>query len=325
MAITFDAATDGGNTTATSLTFSHTVTNAHANLYLVVGVVGDLTSGADDITTVKYAGVSMTQIAKVTTGGSARNIYLYNLIAPATGANNVVISFTGSHYIAGISASYYNVGQNSQPDVSTTGFVNSGTFSLSVTTTIDNDWTLLFAKPDGGAPTASVGTQRVVQSSGTNSNATFSDSNAVVHPAGSSTLTDTSTSGEWSGVMIGFSPPVTLKTFTGSLTFSGAISNKAITTTKTGALTFSGSTTKFVNKSPLTGSLSFAGSMVKLPGKTLTAALTFSGSLSRQVGKKLFGVLTFIGTQTLVATLLRRFRPLTTRFLTGPNTTKFIN
>ena len=126
----FDNAGDGGNNggATTSLSYSYKV-GANSNRLLLVNLVGDTT--ADDITSVKYAGVSMTLVAKVQTP-SDRWHYLYYLLAPASGTNNLVIAAASAHYLISDAASWYNITQ-SGPVAFTTNTVASG---VSITTSL---------------------------------------------------------------------------------------------------------------------------------------------------------------------------------------------
>ena len=104
MAVAFDAATDGGEVLGTSLTFAHTCTGA--DRALVVGIF--VNSTTDHITGVTYAGSAMTRQSTVSTGNVGR-IYIYTLLAPASGANNVVVSSASTTFSAG-AVSFTGVG-----------------------------------------------------------------------------------------------------------------------------------------------------------------------------------------------------------------------
>src|SRR3990167_3323028 len=87
-----------GNTSSAAFdsntnTHSHTG-NSGANRLLVAVVAHD--SDADTIDVITYAGVTMTLAATLTGGGEAALVAMYYLVAPATGANNFVITFSGS-------------------------------------------------------------------------------------------------------------------------------------------------------------------------------------------------------------------------------------
>lgn len=183
MAIALDAATDGGLVNpGTSLTFSHTTSGS--NRILFVAAFGPST---DILTGATYNGVSMTLIDKTAVGGDLY-IYLWYLIAPATGANNVVISASGSAQIQGGAISYTGAKQTGQPDASNKSNTDTtGTPTISVTTVADNSWAVLALRPSvGGTPTAGAGsTMRVAPTDGF----AMADSNAAITPAGSYSMT----------------------------------------------------------------------------------------------------------------------------------------
>jgi hypothetical protein len=114
MAIAFDAVTDG-YANSTSVSFAHTCTGS--DRFLVVGIK---LYGDNDITGVTYNGVAMSHIATALMLSEGNRAVLYGLTAPATGANNVVISRTSSNHIVATAASYTGVNQTGQPEASGT-------------------------------------------------------------------------------------------------------------------------------------------------------------------------------------------------------------
>jgi hypothetical protein len=104
-----DADSSGSDTTATTLTFSLTV-GANDNRLLLVGFL------ADDATptSITYGGVAMAEVPDNPTQAMADQVLgVYYLVAPATGANNVVITFAVAQAILiGIAASFYKCDQN---------------------------------------------------------------------------------------------------------------------------------------------------------------------------------------------------------------------
>ena len=121
----FDNVVDGGNNggSSSSLTYAFTV-GTNANRLLLVNIVGD--TSADDISSVTYAGAPMTRVTKVQTPGS-RWHYLYYLLSPASGSNNVVITAASSHYLISEGSSWYNIAQSGQPAASSTSTLATGT------------------------------------------------------------------------------------------------------------------------------------------------------------------------------------------------------
>ncbi len=198
MAIAFNAAADLGNNSGltNSLTVSYTCSSGSDRL-LIVHFDGDIAAGADDITGVTYAGVSMTQLGKVVGGLSqARNVYTYYLLGPATGANNVVISCTATHYLIATAADYTGVTSVGEPDASTTNqsAAAATTLTTSLTSITDRDWEILgeAGYNANNPPSASTGATRRTFDAAFGAVGLF-DHNAAITPAGSVSMTTTRT------------------------------------------------------------------------------------------------------------------------------------
>ncbi|KKL22510.1 hypothetical protein LCGC14_2434730, partial [marine sediment metagenome] len=137
-AIAFDATANGQDSNVSSLTWSHTCTGA--DLVLIVGVStrGDDGDAVPDGVT--YNGVAMTLIDGQ---GFATVLFssLWQLKAPATGANNVVVSWTTNTVrVVGGSMSFTGVDQTNPIDASNKATGNSTAPSVAVTTVADNAW-----------------------------------------------------------------------------------------------------------------------------------------------------------------------------------------
>ncbi len=132
----FDNAADGGNNggSGSSLTYSYTV-GTNSNRLLLVNVVGD--TSADDVSSVTYASAPLTLIAKVLTPGAQWH-YLFYLLNPASGTNNVVVTAASSHYLWSEAASWYNVTQSGQPEAYTTATAPGVTLTNSVPASSNN-------------------------------------------------------------------------------------------------------------------------------------------------------------------------------------------
>jgi hypothetical protein len=164
------------------LTKSYTV-GSGSNRLLLVAIAGDNAGGFDDITGVTYAGASMTLVAKET-GGTARNAYLYSLLNPASGANNVVINASHAHYILAGAADYTGFTQSGQPDAFSVSFGGSTTETATLTTVADNCWVMTMGTGLNTVPNVSNdGVTRCLDNSF--QTWVFGDSNGPVHPAGS--------------------------------------------------------------------------------------------------------------------------------------------
>lgn len=99
------------STGETSGSWSHTTTGSNRALY----VACTLPNGGADITTATatYNSVSMTAISTQT---ATRQIRVFRLVAPATGANNIAVSWTGSDDLRCIAESYTGVDQTTPED-----------------------------------------------------------------------------------------------------------------------------------------------------------------------------------------------------------------
>ena len=208
MAIAFDTSLSlTGDPIATSHTFSYTCTGS--NRALVVAFSGSASS--DNCTGVTYNGVSMTQISKMAPGsgstGSDRWRYLYLLINPASGSNNIVISYSSAEFVFGGASSYTGVSQTGQPDAQTTGSNASATsFTQSITTVADNCWIIEWVTDE--VYNASQGTNTVVRcyTDGT-SPVYIADSNGAKTPAGSHSLNlTTATTTNWGALILSLAP-----------------------------------------------------------------------------------------------------------------------
>ena len=186
MAIAFDTATDGGHTTGASLTFAHTCTGS--NLFLVVGIF--YVAGANDISSVTYNGVAMTQAIKGPAESGGRFTYIYFLANPSSGANNVVITPSASgNDLFGVSASYTGAIQSSSvADSTNSNSSGSGNASVAVTTVADNCWVTGVWRNSGTSSTAGSGTTVRKTIAATSDSVGICDSNTNVSPPAAYTL-----------------------------------------------------------------------------------------------------------------------------------------
>ncbi len=193
--IAYVSSIDGGNNSGvtSSWTYAFTVSSASDRL-LVVGISGDVIGGADDITSVTYNGVSMTFSNKTQDNGSGRFQYLYYLLNPATGTNNVVITAATSHYLISGAALYSGVQGVDNAGTNSTSSVGN-TLTSSLTTNVNNCWTILFETSYNGNAAPVAGAGLVLR----NFDAIFGvwglfDSNGAITPAQSYNMTTTRTS-----------------------------------------------------------------------------------------------------------------------------------
>ncbi len=220
MAIALDTSVDGGLVNpGTSITWAHTCSGI--NRILFVTAFGNI--GTDVITGATYGGVAMSLVNKIQCP-TDRWVYLFSLINPLTGANNVVVSASGSIAIAGQSASYTGVKQTGQPDANNTGTAvkPATSITVSVTTGANNDWTVFGGKNDVlGAMTAGTGSTVRQAANGLG----LFDSNGAITPAGSYSMTVNTgaTPADFGMVIASFAPDV--GTTSNSTTHRNYISN----------------------------------------------------------------------------------------------------
>jgi hypothetical protein len=187
----------------------YSYTTSGTNRILLIGLA---TPGStDNISGVTYGGVSMTRYNRVV-DATNYSIYLYYLINPTSGANNYVV--TGSGTIYGQVASYNGVSQVSFPDAGTTNQSTGTSQTTTLTTVADNAWTFAFFEfnvSQTGTPAAGVGTT-IRQSQFSIFYTT--DSNGAITPAGSTSLGLTNGSNtQNSSIMVSLAPVATLPVY----------------------------------------------------------------------------------------------------------------
>jgi hypothetical protein len=169
MAIAFDAASEG-YASGTSLTVSHTVTGSAPLLIACVG-----TNGTNDtVTGVTYNGVAMTQLGTVE--NTYNRLYIYGLLAPATGTHDIVVSNSASVGIRLRAASYSGAKQSGLPDAVATWSTASGTSTtMTVTTTVADCWLVAMAR--NGYDNYTIGANTVKRSPSADGETVLLDSN----------------------------------------------------------------------------------------------------------------------------------------------------
>lgn len=199
MAIAFDAKSNLDGDVGTTHTWPHTCTGA--NLVLLVG--GRDQAGST-VTGATYNGVPMTQISALVLDGTDTDYFFY-LLNPATGTNNIVVTFSASSSWYGKGASYTGVSQVGFPDAAQTNTGSAATsLTGTVTTVADNAWTVMFADNDTGAFSAGGGT--TIRTTVGNQAMTIADSNGAITPAGSTTLNLTMASSKYTYSMVSMAP-----------------------------------------------------------------------------------------------------------------------
>ena len=163
--IAFDAAAQSSPVGAVgSRTWAHTCTGS--NRILFVGFYTGTAFGS--VTSVTYAGVEMKKINTV--GGGNTNSFLYYLIAPTTGTNNVVVTIANSDSLAGSSMSYTGANQTAQPDANTIGHSTGTNLTDTLTVGAENSWAVLWFRneSDGNSTGGANSVARIGAGSGNN-------------------------------------------------------------------------------------------------------------------------------------------------------------
>lgn len=179
MPLAFDASTGGQVSPGTSLTYSHTCTGSDRILIVAVGV----NTETDVVTGVTYNTVAMTRDVYQTNAGGSIGAYLYRLVNPATGANDIVVSTNTSVNIRSASASYTGAKQSGQPDATASNETDAAdSTTLSITSIADNCWAVSAETNDQSNPAN--GTNWTERSANAGGVCGIGDSNAVITPAG---------------------------------------------------------------------------------------------------------------------------------------------
>ncbi len=168
----FDLGLDTGLSGAVA-TVAYTV--GASSDYLIIGFMGAVNS-TDNVSSVTYNGVAMTKIdTRLQTGD--RRIWVYNLIAPATGTHNIVITWSAApdHYQA-MGADYSGTLQSAQPDGSNGTNAATSPESINVTVTASSCWMWAFHREFAGTTTTWTGVTQLQASSGLH----MADSNATI-------------------------------------------------------------------------------------------------------------------------------------------------
>jgi hypothetical protein len=210
MAATFDATANSKVLNATSLTFSHTCTGT--NLVLIVGTGTD---GGIGIANITYAAVGITPISAITSPGGFNGAEQWGKIAPATGANNVVITADSATGIVGGSVSASGADQSTGWGAATTA--NGTDAAPTVNVTSETGALVVDAHSNGvntpGNPTVTVHASQVQRWNDYNAN---KNRGAGSTEAGAATVTMSWTlsgSEEWCISGVGIKPAAGGATF----------------------------------------------------------------------------------------------------------------
>lgn len=186
--IAVDATSAAEWSSGTTVTVSHTCTGSNLILFAAV----ESASVGNTVTTsgVTYNGVAMTIVgSSVNAGTDNRRYDLWYLLAPATGAHDIVVTYSGTPAQGAVAAaSYTGAKQSGVPDA-TDSFVGSAVThaTKAITTVADNCWLVAVGGECNGVY-ASVDAGTTLRVGSTNKYSILLDSNGAKTPAGSYAL-----------------------------------------------------------------------------------------------------------------------------------------
>ena len=191
MAIAFDdgVMTNGWVSSTSNPTLSKT--NTGSNLVLFVGV-GTYNASLITVSGITYNGVALTKVDNITAAleGNNQDTELWYLDGPATGANTISVTLSGTASFASIAAASYT-GKTSSGIDAFAKSQNTSTSSTSpacnVTISASDCWLVGFAHSRSAGFNLTAGTGTTVRASAGSIGHAIGDSNGVVGP-GSTTL-----------------------------------------------------------------------------------------------------------------------------------------
>lgn len=208
MAIARDAQSNAKTSGSGSVTATHVCTGTNL---LILAYVVDQSGVNDNVTGVTYNGVAMTQLIKQQT---YNKLYIYGLIAPATGSHSLIASrtnTTGDFVVIG--SSYMGVKQSGLPDATATNNLSStGSIGTTITTVADNSWAFLGVDNGGSATITASTNATLVATQAADVTSAFDNQGAgAITPAGSFGMTTTNGSSvNTNTVMVSFAPFVAI-------------------------------------------------------------------------------------------------------------------
>lgn len=198
MAAIFDAFAGQKVTSASTNTYSHTVA-VQSNRLLMVTV----DAGAS-VSSVTYAGTTMTLLTSNSGQGGGEVLSVYYLLAPATGANNVVVTCSASTFIIGASASYYGVAQSSTFGTAASNSGSAATSSTNTVTTTSSSQLVFDTLNNTNAATESAGSGQTKRGQVASSGVAIGD---IAATGSNMTLTWTWSGGAtWAQISVAINP-----------------------------------------------------------------------------------------------------------------------
>jgi len=128
--VTADTSSSAATNMATSsLTWSHTVSAAGSDAFLLVSV--GTVEGATSVASVTYGGTALTRIGDITDATGKVSVELWGLKAPAAGTADVVVNLAGAAAMSAGATTFFGVDQTTP--YSTTAFAQGSGGTASVT------------------------------------------------------------------------------------------------------------------------------------------------------------------------------------------------
>jgi hypothetical protein len=150
----------------------------------------------------------MTLLGKVQAPSNNNWQYLYYILNPASGANNVIITAGSEHYLISEAASWYNVRQSGQPDAMTSNTAPIGSTSVTTSlTTVAAGSLVVQGLWSYGHLAEGPGATQILVDAAFGGAGIFVSSGSPVSPAGNVSMTTISDGSESTGViMASFAP-----------------------------------------------------------------------------------------------------------------------
>jgi len=206
MALAYDATTKQDSSGyVNSLTFSHTCTGSDLGLIVQIAC----RTGVADISGVTYNGVAMTASATAE-NTNVCGVTTWKLIAPASGANDVVVSLGGYKLLTAVASSFSGANQTTLVEAVNGGNATYSDAPSNAVTTLTDGAIVIDGLNLQGARTVTVGASQTDRSNSDHTDANLGQMVVSTEPqatAGSTTMSHSWTSGDnWAHVLLAIKP-----------------------------------------------------------------------------------------------------------------------
>ena len=205
MAIARDAISQGASNGQSTLTFSHTCSGSDRILFVSLGQ-----GASNSASGVTYNSTAMTRVNTQNVSGTTfMNMSIWYLVAPSTGANNIVVTNGGTGFNWALASSYTGVDQSSpiNPSGGNTGVATASSLAVSITTGADNEWIYGIAMSGSSDSAFTAGTNTSLLAMNVNGWDGHFDTNSAQTPAGSKTVNiNRASSGLFGMNIVAFAP-----------------------------------------------------------------------------------------------------------------------